>query len=152
MQFNGIDILVSSTSPYYLVSEFKAGAHADGISYLGGKACGTSSLSGCHEPLEALALEARVAEGAFVLDKRPTEDKGVSLVFSGPMIKADLPPATVNNGWGEDKVTYTDVSDAIERGKIRGMSYVSVDVYVEMWKRAGAKVGRKVNGQIVWEQ
>ncbi len=152
MIFESIAIQVSESSPFVMASEFKAGAHADGLSYLGGKVCGTSSLSGIHEPLEVFATtESRLAEGAYIVDKRPCGADGIAAVYSGPMAKVGLPALTISRMWEKDQ-TFASMLDALAcEDTNKGMTFVSLDIYVALWRNVGARIGRKVNGQIVWE-
>lgn len=114
-------------------------------------------LSGFHS-VEAVLDQC--AEGCVVLDKSDVDPKiGVRLVMSGPMLDVSLPPQTVDK-FGDQKALeemlpglqdgFRTMAVAVLKG-LSSFDSVSLDIYVAMWRNAGAKVGKVVNGAVVWE-
>ena len=87
-----------------------------------------------------------LAENGIVIDKRPCveRDDFAHMVVSGPMFKESLPEKTVL-GWDRIPKPCNDWRDA------KSFDYISIDVYLDMWRNVGAKIGRRVGNTIVWE-
>lgn len=92
-----------------------------------------------------------VVEGGTVIDKRLcSEGKLIDLVMSGPMLQESLPSRTVNGALTKDHRTVGIETPASEAG-LKGFDYVSLDLYLELWREAGALIGKRQGEKIVWE-
>lgn len=104
------------------------------------------SVSGLNGKLEDHIPE--VLEGGWILDKRCVpESLLIQWVIAGPMLQDDLPPGCRLDLW--DKPIACTVDDLYGKGEPEGvsMTYVSLDLYVGLWKKLGAKVYQVVNGK-----
>ena len=83
-------------------------------------------------------------EGSFVVDKRTcAQEDIIHWVISGPMVDFDLPEKT-RKDW--DKiVACSDIKEC------SSMNYVSFDLYIDLWRSLGARVGKRVGDVIKWE-
>jgi hypothetical protein len=129
---------------------------------------GASSLSGYEDPD---SFERRVAsgdyakyrmEGARVIDKRAALEKDWGLAVRMPMLSAALEPNGVS---GLDRScrmldtmavhgsgTYGQLAQlALADEKFSGLDYVGIDIYTQLWRDAGARVGVFQDGRIQWE-
>lgn len=86
-----------------------------------------------------------LAEGGIVVDKRPctNRDDFVKAVVSGPMRGSWLPEKT-REGFGGN----VSCNDANEAG---ALDYVSTDLYLDLWRDKGARIGKRVGDEIHWE-
>jgi len=102
-----------------------------------------------------------VKEGGVVVDKWNVPfGKGANLVVNGPMVKLGLPPGTI------EKFSET-ISDVMLMGlegefqtmaqhkhknpKWSGFDYISLDLYLDLWRRAGARIGKRIGNEIQWD-
>ena len=106
----------------------------------------------------------QVVDSSLVVDQRPASGRPdfAKNVLRGPMVNVDLPPLLVDasNEVDEEVIAACgkDVQDmyaivkAMSEGQAIGaFDYVSPEIYAEFWKEQGARVGRVINGSIVWE-
>lgn len=114
--------------------------------------CGTRvrpSMSGMSSDLTAHYHE--LIEGGVVVDKEKCYeerfDESQHEVISGPMLDVDLPPAHMSTNAYFSDMNYK--SEPFKEGS-RAIR-VSLDVYLERWRKLGARVGKRVGNQIVWE-
>lgn len=150
--YEGIAIVLSAATPFAYAGQFKAGAYAGGLSYLAGRACGSSSRTTYSDLESLLATDTELADGAYIFDKRACGDAAVAAVISGPMNDASLPPLTVSRMFEANR-TFASVAEALANpDTTRAISSVSLDIYAAFWRGLGARIGRKVNGSIVWER
>lgn len=76
------------------------------------------------------------------------------------MEKVDLPPMTMQGfSFGEKDITFFNSFSEfflyLEKMKVEGkglsFTYLSLDLYTRWWEvLVGAKVGRKIKGQVCW--
>ena len=87
-----------------------------------------------------------LAEGGVVFDKRPCVDRDdfCSMVVSGPMLKESLPSGHYQD-WDRKVVPVTSET------KLGGFDYIALDVYLDIWRKAGAKIGIRKGDSIHWE-
>lgn len=127
---------------YSLIGQAQAGAWANG---------GDFSLR-TYDSLESLFD--KVAEGGYVIDKRHLPFEILLKAVSGPMDNANLPPLTISDCMEEPR-TFKSMDEfflylATRKAGI-SMTYFSLDLYAEWWRRLGAKVGRMVRGNVQWK-
>lgn len=149
--YEGVALELTCEQPYAYAGQCKAGAYAGGLYYLDGQVSGTSSTSGFGELESLLAGETfrKLAQGAYIFDKRNASDV-YRLVIAGPMGKVELPALTIET-W-EETITFPSVDAALAHpGTMRGTTFVSLDIEAAIWRKAGARIGRKVGVAIVWE-
>lgn len=152
-EYEGITLALSAASPLAYAGQFKAGAYAGGLYYMGGKVSGSTSHTG-YNALEALLTEkaSELAEGAYVFDKRACGSDGVVAVIAGPMLDSSLPPMTTVRLF-EANQTHGSITEALANPETsKAMTSVSPDIYAAFWRGLGCRIGRKVNGAIVWEE
>jgi hypothetical protein len=143
--YEGIAIVPTATETEYSIGQCESGAYSQAPG---------SRTSGYRDLEEIIS---RLAFGGYVIDKRNLPWESVVHVISGPMDSCTLPPMTISIIWEYNRTfrTYEEfLSYAAElkaAGRNLSMAYLSLDLYAEYWRRLGAKVGRKVQGEIVWK-
>lgn len=145
-KYEGIALRPTKEKQYYMVGESQSFAYAH---YPGGSASGIRNLE--------TAIE-RLCEGGYVVDKRGvSSDTAIEMAFTGPMDEVSLPPMTMKIPF-ERLRTFTSYeefaayeSDLLVQGRNLSMHCLSLDLYAEWCRRKGAKVGRKVRGEIQWK-
>ncbi len=105
-------------------------------------------------------------EGCTILDKSMVAESDlIHNVISGPMVDVSLPPNTVDRFTTKDKQTASNMlpglggayavlaKTAIEETpeKYGSLDKLSLDLYVDLWRKLGAKVGTYTKGKVVWE-
>lgn len=109
----------------------------------------------------------RLVEGAWICDKYECED--IMFVVRGPMCDTKLADDEVSempdisnscfaqavmsqpgNGFGD----MLRVAEAQKKAKTKysSLDSVSMKEYCRLWKEKGARIGRFLNGEIVWEE
>jgi len=90
-----------------------------------------------------------LVEGGQVMDKRPCLEHPdfFLMVFSGPMLKEDLPPGTCNKAFSREVLLCT----AADFPNLGGYDYLSLDLYTELWRQLGARIGKRIGDFIHWE-
>lgn len=106
-----------------------------------------------------------LAQGGYVVDKRHLDYEVACEVISSPLDNPELGPLTLGN-MGSQPITFASFDQFFEwvenriiqrrkenpqAGPGLSMAYLSLDLYAEWWRRRGAKVGRKINGEIYWK-
>ncbi len=116
----------------------------------------------CHNPLGDMACSVTIydtkieayygdlVEGGVVIDKRPCVDREdfVSMVVSGPMLKESLPSGhkeVFDFGYPRTLVACS------AEDKFSGFDYIALDIYLGIWRKAGAQIGKRVGNEIHWE-
>ena len=105
-------------------------------------------------------------ESCTILDKSMVAESDlIHNVISGPMVDVSLPPNTVDRFSTKDKQTASKMlpglggaysvlaKAAIEETpeKYGSLDRLSLDLYVDFWRKLGAKVGTYTNGKVQWE-
>lgn len=123
-----------------------------------------STLSGYDTP-ESLKITPDL-EGVPVVDVRAAVDtpEGFKQVLSGPMVDVDLPPdghkplgeqerqaAASMMGPGGLSGSFATLATLAQDRTYGGLDYVGVGIYLALWQKAGARIGRVEGGHIVWE-
>lgn len=102
-------------------------------------------------------------EGSPVIDKRAPLERDPSLSVRMPLVDPKLPARTVSP-FGEDmRRTALEMAPGLDGWfrtlaltsadpDFRGLDSVGVDVYVDLWRKAGARIGRFEAGEIKWEK
>ena len=108
-----------------------------------------SSVSGIASLDEAVC---RLTKGGYIVDKRHLPFSKKVLCVSGPMDGSHLPPLTYSPSLFNDQ-TFDSIEGFFSIIKDPGsMSYLSMDLYAEWWRRHGAKIGRKnEDGGVSWK-
>jgi hypothetical protein len=91
-----------------------------------------------------------LVEGGVVIDKRPCVDRDdyVKMVVSGPILQESLPPGHKNVfDYGSPRT----IIPCTTEDKFSGLDYVSLDIYLALWSKMGAKIGKRVGDEIHWE-
>lgn len=125
----------------------------------------TTTGSGSGGSLEDYLSEA--PEGTPIYDAEHLQgdqlEAFVSFVMRGPMVKTSLGAGQIHRFSQQDKETLLGMLPALGGelqaigvavlANISSLDYVSVDVYVQMLREQvpGIKVGKVVNGRIIWE-
>lgn len=88
-----------------------------------------------------------LVEGGYLIDKRPCihREDFVHMVVSGPLLKESLPYGH-KEGWDRKAIPVDP-----EGEKFGSLDYVSLDVYLDLWRKAGAKIGVRKGNKISWE-
>lgn len=109
----------------------------------------------------------RASEGTMVIDKSDIPvDRLTTLVVKGPMFDPTLAPDEVDR-FG-DKETLADIMlpglqggyfaagvlslvEKSEGDRLGSLDGVGLDIWVALWREAGARIGMVQNGEVVWE-
>lgn len=86
-------------------------------------------------------------DGGLVVDKRPVPDDDlVKWVVSGPMLDLALPEKSCHPLWEEVQ----PCADArlLEHA---ALTDISLDLYLDLWRSLGARIGVREGDDIVWE-
>lgn len=85
--------------------------------------------------------------GSYVIDKEEILEKNPSFSVRAPLLNCDLPPRAINFFVSNRTAENGIVSQA------GSMDYIGIELYVEYWRKAGAKIGKvQDDGKtIVWE-
>ena len=88
----------------------------------------------------------KLNEGGVVVDKRPCVDKEgfVKLVFACPILDLGMPKNSVSDPY---KNNITD----FDPNNIDPHAYISLDLYLDIWRKFGAKIGFRKGDYIEWE-
>lgn len=104
-----------------------------------------------------------LAEGGIVLDKRRVLEEDPSLAFRSPILASHLPPGTIEPPGQPDRVLAQGmlgmfgeahaalITATAEPEGYNGLALVATDVYVQFWRRHGARVGQRAGAQVLWE-
>lgn len=110
-----------------------------------------------------------VVEGGTIMDKRPAFQRNdsacVRAVYSGPMLQDNLPALTLKRcQWMEGDQLLTADSESVimeeegfflksggQRIKLSAFDHLSLDLYCQLWRQLGARVGKRVGMTIRWE-
>jgi hypothetical protein len=101
------------------------------------------SITTYNTELEAYFGE--LCEGGIVMDKRPCREhpEFVSTIVRGPMMAAHLPD--------NSKDEFGDIQPCDDARKCSGLAYVSRNLYLDMWRKLGARIGVRKGNHIEWE-
>ncbi len=135
-----------------LVGQSISSAYCHGYHWFNQKpvACSISGI----QNLE-IAIQEYLCEGGYICDKRDISIENALKVIDGPMDKITLPPMTLDD-WGVVS-TFDSMQLFFNFPKIRdGLSlattYLSIDLYCAWWQKLGARIGRYIDGQIIWQE
>ena len=140
---------------YVLIGRGKNGWHADGMYDK------DSTFSSTGGTLDGYISEA--PEGCPVYDCEESDyDAFAKLVIGGPMHQAGLPPGTIDS-FGKRKALLgmlpglQDGFKTLATMALAGLSsldFVATDVYLQLLRGQvpGVKIGKVVQGKIVWEE
>lgn len=122
--FENVPLVWGNGKELCFVAQIKSGAFADGYrseSY-------TFSISG-YNTLEYFLNKygEKICDGAYVVDMRHCTIEQAYASCEGPILKCDQDPG-INRDY-----------------------YISLDLYVQKLRALNAKVGRFINGQVVWQ-
>lgn len=110
-----------------------------------------------------------VVEGGTILDKRPAFEKQsracTRAVVSGPMLRDNLPALTISRAdFPENQILTADSVDSIRMEpegffltvggdpfKLSSFDFISLDLYCQLWRQLGARVGKRVGMTVEWE-
>jgi hypothetical protein len=131
-------------SEYTTLGIGSAGVYATGRTVVGLNSTTTSSSSIPDRRLTPYLGD--MVEGGIVLDKRPCihRDDFVHMIVSGPMMNQDLPHDS-KKGWGP-----TESCDLEDARKCKGLDYLSLNLYIQLWVEKGARVGVRVGDKVYW--
>ena len=83
-----------------------------------------------------------------MFDKRNMSyENVVTSCFSYPIPKTTLPPKTFES-FKTSKEESVDLNNLPELGSL---DYISLDVYAVLIRKLGARIGRYIQGKVVWE-
>lgn len=150
MVIDGIKVEATPERHLTLANQVLACAFFEGVSWVGNKlngSCGRNSYSDLETEIPKVK---ELCEGAVIVDCRHfTIDQAIVSV-NGPSLGEIFPKGTgykFFNIYKKFKKLPTD-----EKLKKDGILKLSLDLYVELKRRQGAKIGRWINGQIIWEK
>jgi hypothetical protein len=146
-----------SKSKLHILKQVKNGWHGQGVNF--SVTFYTTNIIHClnsdYDYSDCVAIDAHEIDWG----------KAVDMALKGPMCEPSLPPNTVDKFLDKHKRTLTDMLPGlggdfktiglmtlVSEGTICSLDYVSRDIYVNLWRGAGAKIGKVVNGQVEWEQ
>jgi hypothetical protein len=149
----------------YLIMSFGLGGNgADGIDgknrfhsswYIGPEELPRYLVPGHYDPVEM--------EGCLLIDKRAVLEERPGLAFSAPMCNPELKDEETDRlfdrDYMKDEFTLTLLREfsragwgaVIASGAVGGLDYVSPALFAAWWQDKGARVGRVVNGAILWD-
>lgn len=106
----------------------------------------TSNVSGMYGELSEY-FDCLLEDG-IVCDKRPcfenNREAATAHVFRGPMLNIEFPP-------GHIQQLFEDVRPIKTGERIGSVDHVSMDIYLNGWRKLGAKIGVRKDNFIVWE-
>lgn len=138
--YDGINICQTKTHEYILVGQSQASAYAKGLIELN-NSYQEFSVSGISTLEDAVT---KLCYGGYIIDKRHLSWEVACNCISGPIDNVRLPALTVDI-WRE-QTTFSSYNEFEMWSKDKNLSltYLSVDLYAEYWKRLGAKVSRNI--------
>jgi hypothetical protein len=146
------EIDYSAPEKIVLIGRSQAGWHA-AYTWGGGGQTGSSSggsLEGYVKDRPAgdeNSRGGRTAEGAFVYDgKNLSYEDAAKIAICGP-----IPYPLVPLGMAEYEHHYPPIYKHASECKIGSMTYVAVDVYLDYYRRAGARIGQVHNERVYWD-
>ena len=141
--FEGVDLLWGKGKRMMICGQSQSGAHGAGFE----SDSSSFSCSG-YDSLENFIEQHKheLCDGAYIIDSRGLTLEQALNCISGPMEKCDLDPLTIDY-WGK----ITNNVDLNNLPKLSSMAYVSLDIYAAFWRNIGSKIGRFINGAVVWE-
>lgn len=147
VSYEGLPILPASDKPWMIVICSGGSYVLYGLSFAGNRRNGVASLSG----YDTLVTD-RLALGCYYLDTTPVPtDWAEMFQVNGPVLDCELPPLTISAAG--NPITFKDIVAAIEDSKtLQALTQVSPDVYVQIWRVMGARVGRWNGEKILWEE
>ena len=128
-----------------------------------------STLTGYGSPEHPHAADNKrgdIPDGCPVINKIPAIDNGggFELSIHGPMVNVDLPDNKTDKApepchWFESAVSGNQFGvllklqkvSKIKKEKYGPLDSVSIPVFIELWKNAGAIIGHFHNGFIIWD-
>jgi hypothetical protein len=145
--FEGQKINTSPAKPWMLAVRYVGHYTLYGLSYRGENVAGLASSSSFSD----LALDT-LAVGAYYIDVGPVpKQQADTLSENGPAVDTQLAPLT--SQFGDLVRSHSSMVEAITAPDILNMmSLVSVDIFAQMWRVMGAKIGRHDGEEIVWEK
>lgn len=106
---------------------------------------------------------AALEDGGFAIDVRGAVDRDIRLAFRSPYVDPFLPQGKIANEHGLDRDLLSEVArgfwgpavtpmlDTGDGYPFTGFDTVSLDVYVDFWRRGGARIGRRDGDVFRWE-
>lgn len=148
MVIDGIKVEATPEKPYIFVGQMIACAWFDGLYFLNGRICGTSNQNSYTNIEEKIAKDgSELCEGAVIVDSRSFERAhACEVAIGGPMLKETLPQSHIQRLFGSEEKVNSLPAD------IGSCDYLSLDLYVQYMRSKGSKIGRFIQGQIVWEE
>jgi hypothetical protein len=85
----------------------------------------------------------------WVIDKRPVPEKDmIHWVVSGPMLNICLPRRTIKRSFSSSEEVMPTDQSWMER--VKSFDYISMDLYIDLWSKLGAKIGQRSGDAILW--
>lgn len=136
------------TGPYrfVLMGQGESSPHGQCEPQVHGTSTSRSSVSGLHYSLEDNYC--CLVEGGYVVDNREVYKTNAEAAYrqlvSGPMADETLPP-------GQFCRTFNQIEPYVEGMELRGFDFVSLDVFVSLWRKVGSRTGRRQGDNIMWD-
>jgi len=107
-----------------------------------------------------------IEENGYAMDTTVIpDDRLIPLVVRGPMVNVDLEPNQVDRFKGMEELKLiksglqggfhmlADLAERIEARGVRfgGFDYVSLPIYLALYRKAGARIGIRRKNKIAWE-
>jgi hypothetical protein len=136
-----------------MIEQYKTGKDMYDLLGIGDAGCYASIKNEYHTSVTIYdrrlhAYYGDVREGGTIVDKRPCfageAKEAIHLVISGPMLELQL-----DNGMVKRFMGAMEKWDGMS--EIHSFDYVSLNIYLEMWRKVGARVGIRRGDTIVWE-
>lgn len=108
--------------------------------------CGTSKISISIPDNRLDPYLGNLLDGGTVIDKRPclNNDNFVSMIVTGPMLDDLLPDQHI-------RPFLEPVRPITKNDKLGPLDFVSLDIYIDIWKAVGARIGKRSNNSIIWD-
>lgn len=86
-----------------------------------------------------------LVEGGVIVDKRTCQECDVVVMaVNGPILKDELPA-------GHKQSLFDPPTPCSDPTECKGFDYISMDLYLKLWRGLGAKIGERRGNLIQWE-
>lgn len=146
-KFDGQSIIPTPKSPWMLAIKLLGHYTLWGASFIKERRVGLASSSA----FDDMSIDT-LSSGAYYIDTTTMNNEFAETIhFNGPVVDIDLPPLSIRPL--NSIITFADMIEVIQSPHtLQVMTAVSIDVYAQIWRVMGAKIGRCINKNIVWEQ
>jgi len=146
-RYDGQEINPTPDNPWTVVISHYDSYRLYGETFLKGKAVGISSSSGFSQ-----FPKSNIAIGAYIIDTSSIIETTVDMLDeNGPVLDITLQPLTIRPLISE--ITFRSMTEAIEYSHtLQTMTAVSPDIYAQIYRVIGARIGRWNGNEVDWEK